>query len=144
MRKIILEGTDAVGKSTIAGLLLVDGVEVMDRSRDVISKYMLFDIPMEERIKRYTEFLSENDVLVIFMVNNDSRELMRRVYSRERVSEYDKMAAEYNSLYLETYRAMEEKGLLFNKLFLADCTGLDVKDTLSLIKKIIGSSDFYG
>jgi hypothetical protein len=39
---------------------------------------------------------------------------------------------------------MEEKGLLFNKLFLADCTGLDVKDTLSLIKKIIGSSDFYG
>ena len=137
MKRIILEGTDAVGKTTAKELLVKEGIFVEDRSRDVISKYMLFDVDMETRAEAYFKFLSENDVIVIFMVNSDREEIMRRVYSREKVSEFDKRADEYNDLYENTYRYMKERGLTKDKLFLLDCTHLSVKETVCALKEII-------
>ncbi len=135
--EIILEGTDAVGKSSVAAALLEEGIAVRDRSRDVISKYMLFDVDMRTRVSVYSEFLKKNDVLVIFLVNNDGNEIMRRVYSRERISEFDKHADEYNRLYLDTYRVMEAQGLTQGRLLLADCTGLTLREEIDMIRRII-------
>jgi hypothetical protein len=137
IRKIILEGTDAVGKTSVAQALLAEGITVSDRSRDVISKYMLFSVDMPTRVRIYEEYLKENDVLVIFLVNNDSSEIMRRVYSRERISEFDKLADKYNTLYLDTYREMERASVTCGKLLLADCTGLTLSEQIALVKGLI-------
>ena len=137
MKRIILEGTDAVGKSTARALLKEVGIAVEDRSREYISKYMLFDVDMPTRVGKYEEFFRNNDVLVIFMVNFDADEIMRRVYSRERVSEFDKRANEYNELYYNTYLYMMERGIATDSLFLADCTSLAREQTLALLKDII-------
>ncbi len=136
-RKIILEGTDGVGKTTTAAYLKRDGVEVFDRDRDVISKYMLFHVDMETRASVYEAYLRENDVLVIFMVNHNREEISQRIQARERISEFDKQANEYNDLYHETYLYMTRRGMTHGKLLLADCTGLSFDDQIRLIKSLI-------
>ena len=137
MRRIILEGTDAVGKTTAISLLLREGITAEDRSRDVISKYMLFDVDMATRVKKYKEFLDSNDVIVIFMVNHNDAEIMRRVYSRPKVSEFDKLADKYNKLYYDTYLYMQERGMLAGKLFLCDLTDLSIPESVEKLKSII-------
>ena len=137
MRRIILEGTDAVGKTTAISLLSREGIIAEDRSRDVISKYMLFDVDMATRVKKYKEFLDSNDVIVIFMVNHNDAEIMRRVYSRPKVSEFDKLADKYNKLYYDTYLYMQEHGMLAGKLFLCDLTELSIPESVEKLKSII-------
>ena len=39
--KIILEGTDGVGKTVTIAKLREEGIECQDRSKDIISKYMI-------------------------------------------------------------------------------------------------------
>ena len=46
---VIVEGTDAVGKTTTITKLLSDGIICQDRCEDVISKNMLFDVSNEKR-----------------------------------------------------------------------------------------------
>ena len=137
MKRIILEGTDAVGKTTAKEMLFRDGITCEDRSIDVISKYMLFDVDMATRAEKYCEFLKNNNVTVIFMVNHNNAEIMRRVYSRGHVSEFDKLADKYNALYYDTYLYMKERGLTKDKLLLLDCTHLSVKETVCALKEII-------
>ena len=62
--------------------------------------------------------------------------------SEGKIDEYDQYAYLYNLLYLETYLYMEKNHLLYNRLFLADCTGLSieeetrkVEDTIDAISK---------
>ena len=135
--KIILEGTDGVGKtSTILGLKKY-GITCADRSKDVISKYMLCNIDMKERAHKYYEYLKYNDVLVIFLINNDRDELMNRIYSREKISDFDSEAYEYNGLYLETYNYMKKHNLLNDKLILVDVTNLTLDEQIEKVKKVI-------
>ena len=134
---LILEGTDGVGKTSTAAALSREGITVSDRSRDVISRYMLFHIDMETRAAIYEKFLRENNVLVIFMVNRNEQEITRRIYSRERISEFDRQANEYNRLYLQTYLYMEERAMTHGRLLLADCTDLSFDAQLELIRKLI-------
>lgn len=133
----ILEGTDGVGKTTAIEVLLKIGIICQDRCNDVISANMLFDIPMELRAKRYHEYLKKIDKKVIFLVNNDRNELERRIYSRLEVSEFDKLAYEYNVLYLETFNYMKERDMLEGKLFLLDCTGLSARNVTEKLKDMI-------
>lgn len=139
INKYILEGTDGVGKSSTIKELLKDGIICDDRSRDVISKYMLFDVDMEVRAKKYEEFLKNSNVKVIFMVNNNEKEIMRRIYSREKISKYDKKANEYNKLYLDTYNYMKEHNKLYGKLFLVDCTNLSLEEQVEKVKEVINA-----
>ena len=139
--ELILEGTDGVGKTTTAERLRSEGIYVSDRSRDVISKYMLFHVDMETRAEVYEKFLRENDVLVIFMVNHNKEEITRRIYSRERISEFDKQANEYNQLYTETYKYMDERGMTHGKLLLADCTDLTEEEQLNIVRTLITSNE---
>ena len=135
--QIIIEGTDGVGKSTTIKRLAKNNIICQDRSRNVISKYMLFDISMENRVNKYFEYLKNNDCLIIFLINNNKSELMRRIYSREKISDFDLQAYEYNLLYKETYEYMKKKNMLLNKLYMIDVTNLNVEEQTNKVKKLI-------
>lgn len=133
----ILEGTDAVGKSSTIIELEKIGIVCRDRSKDVISKNMLFSVDLETRVKVYHEYLKGIDKKVIFLVNNDKNELERRVNSRSKISSFDLEAYAYNQLYIDTYNYMKKRNLLENKLFLVDCTGLSLDEQVEKVKEMI-------
>ena len=133
----IIEGTDGVGKTTTIEGLLKEGIICQDRCMDVISSNMLFDIPMEERAKKYQNYLKKINKKVIILVNNDKQELERRISKRKRISEFDKLAYEYNNLYLDTFNYMKEKNMLEKKMFLIDSTKLSIEEVIDETKKII-------
>lgn len=137
VNKYILEGTDGVGKSSTIKELLKDGIVCDDRNKDIISKYMLFDVDMYSRAKKYEEFLRTSNVKVIFMINNDEKEIMRRIYSRDKISEFDKKANQYNKLYLDTYNYMVDHNMTNNNLILLDCTNLTFEEQVNKVKEII-------
>jgi broad-specificity NMP kinase len=137
MPEIYLEGTDGVGKTTIAQGLLNLGIVCKDRHREVISKYMMFDVPMEKRIQEYSTLLHE-DLIVIFLVNQDGDELMRRIFSREKKpSDFDLHAVEYNRLYLDTYKEMARRNLTNERLYLVDLTSKTIDESLQSVLEII-------
>ncbi len=133
----IIEGTDAVGKSTTVDRLLSMGILCRERSMDMFSKYMEFTVPLEERLEHYYEYLKNHEEKVIFLVNHDKMELERRVSLRDVISEFDKKAYEYNQLYFETYQYMMEHDMLEGKLFLVDCTNLTFEEQVEKVKNII-------
>ena len=137
--KIILEGTDGVGKTATIAKLREERIECQDRSKDIISKYMLFTVSMEERVKQYEEYLKRSDVKVIFLINNNNDELMKRIYSREVIGEFDLEAVEYNKLYLDTYEYMKKLNLLQDKLYLVDCTNLTLEEQVEKVKGVINA-----
>lgn len=137
--KIILEGTDGVGKTATIAKLREEGIECQDRSKDIISKYMLFTVSMEERVKKYEEYLRNSNDKVIFLINNNDYELMKRIYSREIIGEFDLEAVEYNKLYLDTYEYMKKRNLLQDKLYLVDCTNLTLEEQVEKVKGVINA-----
>ena len=98
---------------------------------------MVFDIPMQIRAQKYNEFLKGTTDLIIFLINNDKKELLRRVHLRKEVSSFDLKTYEYNLLYRQTYEYMKEHHMLQNKLFLIDCTGLDIAKQVEKVKEVI-------
>lgn len=131
MRQVYLEGTDGVGKSSIIEELCKKGITVNDRHRDVISRYMLFDVPMEKRVREYTELLKQ-DIIVIFLINNDKEELERRIRTRNKaISEFDLHTFEYNLLYKETYEYMQAAGCLPGNLVMFDMTGKTLEESVN-------------
>lgn len=133
----ILEGTDGIGKSTTIELLIKEGIVCFDRNLETICRYMLFDVPLETRISEYKKYLERTKDKIIFLINMDSNEILRRIYSRKQISEFDKHAVEYNQMYLDTYKELERREYLFDKLFLADCTGLSIEDQKNKIKQMV-------
>ena len=131
---IILEGTDAVGKTCVINNLKEYGL--LDRDKN-ICKLFIFDISLVERVKKLIEYFKNNENYVIFLINNDQQELERRVSLREKQDDFDKYTYLYNLLYLETYLYMEKNNLLNNKLFMVDCTGLNIEEETSKVKKLI-------
>lgn len=134
--KAIIEGTDGVGKTSTITQLIEQGLVCFDRS-EIICKYMLFDVPMEIRISAYQKYLKEiAPYFVMFLTNNSRDELESRINSRPTVSDFDKMAYEYNVLYNNTYVEMS-KYHIDNPIELVDCTGLtadeQVKEVIACI-----------
>lgn len=131
---IILEGTDAVGKtSTIEKL---KEYNIQDRDK-YISRYMDIDISLQERAKLYYDYITKQDNVILFLINMDKKELERRISLRNSVDKYDKLAYLYNLLYFETYIYMEKYNMLDNKLFMVDVTGLTIDKQTSKIKLLI-------
>ena len=131
---IIIEGTDAVGKTSVIENLR--DYKLSDRNKN-ISKLFDFNISIIDRVYTLENYLSNNDDYVIFLINNDKEELERRINSRKVKDEYDKYAYLYNLMYLETYLYMEQNDLLNNRLFMVDCTGLSIEEEISEVKNII-------
>ena len=137
--EVILEGTDAVGKTTAIQFLtrLMPDHTFRDRERTVISPMMVFSLTTEDRGKAYSEFLKHNEVFVIFLINNDGEELLRRVKSREKISDFDLDAPRYNTMYLYTYKYMENNDLLHNKMAMVDVTGMTELAKVHAIRECI-------
>lgn len=136
---VIVEGTDAVGKTTTITKLLSDGIICQDRCENVISKNMLFDISNEKRGEEiYNKYFAKpSDINILFLVNFDEKELMRRVTSRGKISEFDLDAYKYGLLYKETYDYMIAHYKTNGRLRLVDCIGLDVNQQYQKVKKSI-------
>ena len=131
---IILEGTDAVGKTSVINNL--KEYDIKDRDKNICS-LIDFNISLIDRAKRLKEYLSFINDIVIFLINNDKSELERRISLRDVIDEYDRYTYLYNILYLETYIYMEQNNLLNNKLYMVDCTGLNVEEETQAVKKMI-------
>ncbi len=137
--EVIVEGTDAVGKTTTISKLLADGIICQDRCENVISKNMMFDISNEKRGEEiYNEYFSKpNNTTIIFLVNFDEKELMRRVKARGKISEFDLEAYRYGLLYKETYDYMCSHYRLAGRLRLVDCTGLGIEEQYQKVKNSV-------
>ena len=131
---IILEGTDAVGKTSVINNL--SDYKLLDRDKNICGLFD-FNVPLVDRANKFKKYLDSNENYVIFLVNNDKDELERRIQLRETIDEYDKYAYLYNLLYLETYLYMKQNNMLSNKLFMVDCTGLSIEEEIKRVKKMI-------
>lgn len=136
---IYLEGTDGVGKTITKKELEKRDIKCQDRNKEIISKNMLFNVTMEERVKIYEKYLQESNDVVIFLINNDGDELMRRILSRKVISDFDLDTVKYNKLYLDTYNYMKEHNMLHNKLFLVDCTNLTLNEQVEAIIEVLNA-----
>lgn len=131
---IALEGTDAVGKTSVINNL--KDYQLFDRDK-IICKLFDFNISLIDRVNQLKEYLNNNKNYIIFLINNDKEELERRVNSRKTIDEYDKYTYIYNLLYLETYLYMEMNNLLYGKLFMVDCTNLSLEEQTNKVKEIL-------
>lgn len=134
---IIIEGADGVGKSITVEHLKKYNIDSQDRNKDVFSKYMMFDVSMKERTKVYEDYLINHEDIVIFIINNNEKELLDRIYKRSIIDKFDLDAPKYNKLYLDTYNYMFKNNMLHDKLFLADCTNKSIDEQVSIVKEII-------
>ena len=137
---IILEGTDAVGKTSVINNLR--DYKILDRDKNISSLFD-FNISLIDRVNKLKRYIDSNYNLVILLINNDKEELERRVNLRKIRDEYDKYAYLYNLLYLETYIYMEQNGLLDDKLFMVDCTCLSLNEEVDEVRKLILRKDCY-
>ena len=131
---IILEGTDAVGKTSVIKNL--PNYPLLDRDKN-ISKLFVFNVSLLIRVELLLKYLKTNENQIIFLINNDQEELEKRVSLRKTHDEFDKFAYLYNLIYFETYLYMEKNNLLSNRLFMVDCTGLNILDETEKVKKLI-------
>ena len=131
---IALEGTDAVGKTSVINNL--KDYQLFDRDK-TICKLFDFNNSLIDRVNQLKEYLNNNKNYIIFLINNDKEELERRVNSRKTIDEYDKYTYIYNLLYLETYLYMEMNNLLYGKLFMVDCTNLSLEEQTNKVKEIL-------
>lgn len=131
---IVLEGTDAVGKTSVINAL--NDYRILDRDKNVC-KLFDFDISLLDRVNKLKEYLNNNKNYIIFLINNDKNELERRINLRDKIDEYDRFTYLYNLLYLETYLYMEQNNMLYDRVFMVDCTGLTVDEEANKIKEII-------
>ncbi len=131
---VILEGTDAVGKTSVIKRLI--NYKLIDRDKNVCELFD-FSISLLDRVKQLKKYLDTNENHLIFLINNDSEELEKRICLRKKIDEYDKYAYLYNLLYLETYLYMKQNNLLGYKLFMVDCTGLSIEEETRKVKEIV-------
>lgn len=134
---VILEGCDAVGKTSTIEILKKDGINCLDRSKDVFSKYMVENISMKERARIYFEYLNIHDDIVIFLINNNKEEIERRINLKKVKDKFDEKAFLYNQLYQETFKFMQENDMLNNRLFLVDVTDLSLEEQANKVRKAI-------
>ena len=134
MKRIIIEGTDAVGKTSVINALKEYALKDRDKN---ISKLMDFNISLIDRVNFLNKYLNSINDYIIFLVNNDQTELERRINLRDVIDEFDKYTYLYNLLYLETYTYMKQNNLLQDKLYMVDCTNLSIDEEINSVKSLI-------
>ena len=133
---IVLEGTDAVGKTSVINNL--KEYNLIDRDKE-ICKLMDFHISLITRSNKLSKYLKNTNNYIIFLINNDKKELERRINLRSVIDEYDKYTYLYNLLYLETYLYLEHNNMLYNHLYMVDCTNLTIEEQTNKVKELIDS-----
>lgn len=129
----VIEGSDGVGKSTLVSNLAQLGIICQDRAVNEITKKMKPEVDENERLYALQKYLNEDCTRkVIFIYMSDERELIKRIYSREIVSEYDKKTIAFQRLYVNTYEKLRDK---HSNLFLLDCLNKNRDD---MVKEVMG------
>ena len=159
---VVIEGTDGVGKSTVIKALkqyfgnhtitehkqtdenpVKLEFEFLDRETTTISVSMLFTVRMKDRIERIKKYLDNNsDTFVIFLVNEDAKELLRRIETRDKpVSDFDREAPAYNLMYMATYYEMRRHNMVNHQIAMLDVTDDDIttekESTISAVKNML-------
>lgn len=146
---VVIEGTDGVGKSTVIKALeqyfgnhtiterkqtdenpVKLEFEFLDRETTTISASMLFTVRMKDRVERIKKYMDANPgTFILFLVNEDAEELMRRIKTRDKpISDFDNDAPAYNLMYTATYREMERQKYVNHQIGLLDVTGDGIKE----------------
>lgn len=161
---VVIEGTDGVGKSTVIKALeqyfgdhtiteykqtdkkpVKLEFEFLDRETTTISASMLFTVRMKDRIERIKKYLDNNsDTFVLFLVNEDANELLRRVETRDKPgSDFDREAPAYNLLYMATFNEMKRHNMVNHQIAMLDVTDDDIttekESTISAVKNMLSS-----
>lgn len=161
---VVIEGTDGVGKSTVIKALeqyygnhaiteykqtdkkpVKLEFEFLDRETTTISASMLFTVRMKDRIERIKKYMDANpDTFILFLVNEDAEELMRRIKTRDKpISDFDNDAPAYNLLYMATYREMKRHNMVNHQIAMLDVTDDDIttekESTISAVKNMLST-----
>ena len=161
---VVIEGTDGVGKSTVIKALeqyfgnhtiterkqtdenpVKLEFEFLDRETTTISASMLFTVRMKDRIERITKYLDNNrDTFVLFLVNEDANELLRRIETRDKpVSDFDREAPAYNLMYMATFYEMKLLHMVNHQIAMLDVTDDDIttekESAISAVKNMLSS-----
>ena len=137
MTKYIIEGADGVGKTEVVRRLNAENIYCQDRCKKVISKYMVFDISIYDRVHIYYSKCLNKDCKVIFLINNNEIELLKRIHNRKIIDEYDLMTNEFNRLYLETYKYIKTLDVLKDMFYMIDVTNLSIEEQTNKVKNLI-------
>jgi broad-specificity NMP kinase len=136
--KIILEGTDLIGKSTQVNKLRELGYDVQDREKNICSN-IVFDIAEDTAISNIQKELNSNKYFLIVMYITakqilDERLKYRKEHNPESCSDYDNHAWEYNNLYIKIFSKIKA-----DNLYLLNVDNKDIEtinnEIISIIKK---------
>lgn len=105
--KIIFDGGDMAGKTTIISILRNLGFDIEDRHPEYICKYMLTDYTHENRVSHLKTNLKSvlSNNLVIFLYNDDDVLIEKRINERKQdgtLSKFDEDAVLYNHMYKDS------------------------------------------
>lgn len=111
-----IEGADATGKTTTVNGLAENGIITIDRCVEHITRIMNQN-DKQLILQSVESFLIKNpNNKVIFLYVSDEQEHIKRVFTRERISEFDKNALSLQEKYLYTYNTLQN----YDNLFLVD------------------------
>ena len=108
-KRIIIEGTDGIGKTTLARNLQNFGLHCLDREKEHISAIMFPENSDAIRLQTCQQYLLNhpNDFL-IFLTTSRPEELQARIQKRgNSYDKFDQEAAMYNALYDKTAQQIE-------------------------------------
>lgn len=130
--KIVLEGTDLIGKTTQKNILKDLGYDVEDRKKEIYS-YINFDSNEKDIIKSITEELNKSNYLLIVMYVSIDQILETRIKERgNKCDLFDLQAVKYNKLYYKIFSKIKHKNL-----YLLKVDSKNIKEVTDEIIKII-------
>lgn len=128
-----IEGTDGTGKTTLTQGLAKKGIITEDRLVEQVSKIMERDVPEQARLRSVEMFLKNNpDKKLIIMVLSDKKELKKRIFGRDRVTEYDLRAVDKQDLYIQTYEKLKR----YKNIYLVDILNRDKHEVQGIVADI--------
>lgn len=130
--KIVLEGTDLIGKTTQKNILKDLGYDVEDRKKEIYS-YINFDLSEKAIMKNITEELNKSNYLLIVMYVSIDQILETRIKERgNKCDLFDLQAVKYNKLYYKIFSKIKHKNL-----YLLKVDSKNIKEVTDEIIKII-------
>ena len=129
---LILEGADGSGKTTISRSLALDyGILSQDRNVKGITKHISNNISIDVRYDIIKRFIAQNqDKEIFFLYLSNVEEMIKRVFTRDRVSEYDLHALESREKYIKLGIMFQNE---FSNFHLYDVFGKTLQEELDYI-----------
>lgn len=130
--KIILEGTDLIGKTTQTNILKSLGYDIEDRNKEIYSN-MTFNLDETKIISNIKKELNKNNYLLIIMYVSIDKILEDRIKERgDKCDAFDLKAIKYNKLYYKIFSKIKHKNL-----YLLKVDNKNIKEVTEEIIKIV-------